>query len=110
MIEAIFQLASEIILIRVAGNSVGFANSTYGATFSTIEGLKLSKSGVIKEFPDLKDKENWKEEAIKRFRKKIASLPTERQKMNYIIEDLKKHGYKPKWEQVYGYRRRRLDG
>ena len=38
-------------------------------------------------------KYNWKEEAIRRFKEKIALFKTEKEKANYIIEDLKDYGY-----------------
>jgi hypothetical protein len=31
---------------------------------TTIDGLRLNKGGVIKEFPDLKDRKDWRTEAI----------------------------------------------
>ena len=105
MIELIFYFGTEIIFIRVNGNRVSFASSSNGAIEATIDGLKLSKAGVIKEFPDLKDREDWRTEAINRFKKKIHELSSEEAVSEYIINDFKKFGYTPKWKQRRGFRR-----
>jgi|SRR3990167_5275436 len=105
MIELIFYFGTDIILTRINGHHITFCNSLHGAFESTIEGLKLSHLGVIKEFPDLKDNPNWREEALKRFKKRISELNTEEAIAEYIIMDLKKFGYIPKWKQKKGFRR-----
>ena len=74
MIELMFKLAGDYILVRIMGNNVLFANTAYGAQMASIDGLKISKEGAVKEFPDLKDNEQWKEIAIKRFKDKIKTL------------------------------------
>ena len=108
MIELIFYFGTEIIMVRIEGHHITFSNSSFGAVQSTIEGLKLSKVGVIKEFPELKDREDWHREAIKRFKEKIASLETEEAIAEYITYDLKKFGYEPKFKQKKGFRREKL--
>lgn len=109
MIELIFYFGTDIIMIRIIGHRVTFVNSTFGAIESTIDGLKLSKSGVIKEYPELKDREDWKEEAIRRFKNKIFELNEEEAIAEYIIMDLKKYGYIPKWKQKQGFRRTKIE-
>ena len=69
-----------------------------------IEGIKLEKAGCIKEHPDLKENNNWKDETIKRFKQKIKDYETEKQRMKYIISDLTKHDYKPLYYQQQGHR------
>jgi len=103
MIGIIFEFANEFVDIRVDGNNVLFRNNP-NSGFVTIDNLKLNETGVIKEFPDLDGREDWKEEAIKRFKEKIASIETERDKIEYIKEDLKKYGYKPVAIQRQGFR------
>jgi hypothetical protein len=88
----------------VKGNSVSFGNTTYGGQMATIEGLKLSRSGVIKEFPDLEGNDNWKIEAVKRFKEKISSLKTEDEVCKYVISDLIKFGYVPFRKKKQGFR------
>ena len=105
MIEVLFYFGTEIIMVRIRGNHVTFVNSAMGAVESTIDGLKLSRAGVIKEFPDLKDSPDWNTEAIIRFKNKIKEMKTEEEIVDYIIEDLRKFGYIPKFKQKAGFRR-----
>jgi hypothetical protein len=76
--------------------------------FATIDNLKLDRAGVIKEFPDLKDNESWNLIAKKRFKDKINSFNTEMEKADYIINDLKKFGYKVLYRQRNGFRVEKL--
>ena len=105
MIEVIFYFGTEIVMVRINGNRVSFCSSSNGAVEATIDGIKLSKAGVIKEFPDLKDRDDWKGEAISRFKEKIYAFTSEEAVAEYIIEDLKKFGYVPKFKQKQGFRR-----
>jgi hypothetical protein len=66
--------------------------------------LKFSKAGILKEYPDLKDNEQWQQIAIERFRDKIKQMDTEKTIMDYVIEDLKKHGYTPLKKMEMGHR------
>lgn len=100
-----FQFGNEYIIVNVNGNDLKFANTMFGALGASIEGLKLSKQGTLKEFPDLKDREDWRQEAIKRFKEKIANIEEEPKKVDYIIGDLRKYGYKPLFRQKNGFRR-----
>lgn len=104
MIEVIFTFAGEHVLVIVDGNNIQFAHSNQPGVKAPIEGLQLSKKGVLREFPDLEGRDDWREEAIFRFRNQIKSLKTEDEKVNYIISDLKKHGYIPKFKQKKGFR------
>jgi hypothetical protein len=109
MIEVIFYFGTDIVMVRIREHNITFVNSAMGAVESTIEGLKLSKSGAIKEYPDLKDRDDWKEESIKRFKAKIFELNDEEAIAEYIIMDLKKYGYVPKWKQKQGFRRVKIE-
>lgn len=104
MIVVVFQFVNQIIEVRINGNNILFRTGEFGGAFVPIDGLKLDKNGVIKEHPDLKDKDNWREEAIKRFKGHIKNMETEIQKANYIISELKKVGYKPVALQRAGHR------
>ena len=104
MIIILFRFANEKILVTIKGNIVTFANTMYGAKECEIDGLQLNRQGVIKEHPDLKDNPNWKNEAIKRFKDKINSFSNENQIAEYIINDLKGHGYIPEKIQKGGFR------
>ena len=104
MIGLIFQLGPEIVEVRVDNNNILFRNNDSNGMFTTIEGLKLNKVGVIREFPDLKDNNDWQNIARERFKEKIKTMNTEMERANYIIEDLKKYGYEPKYMQRQGHR------
>jgi len=103
VIGVIFQFGSEIVEVRVKDNNVFFRTSN-SQQFGDIDGIKLDKSGVIKEFPDLKDKEDWQKQARDRFKEKIKKMETEKEQIKYVIEDLSKYGYVAKYLQKSGYR------
>jgi len=105
MIEVIFYYGTEIVMVRVREGRVTFCSSSNGNYEADITGIRLSRGGVIKEFPDLKDSPVWKDEAIKRFKKRMEELSTEEAIAEYVIMDLKKFGYVPKWKQKQGFRR-----
>lgn len=104
MIEIIFYYGTDVILVRIEGKKVQFGNSIYGNKLATIDGLHLDKNGTIKEFPDLKDRKDWKQEAIKRFKNYINNLNNEEEISNYIIKELSIKGYTPKYKQLKGFR------
>lgn len=110
MIEILFSLGGEIILVKVDGTNVKFSNSSFGVVETDISGLKLSHEGVIKEFPDLKDDKDWQNKVVQRFKDHIKSLKTEKERANYIIDDLKKYGYTAKYKQRKGFRREVIKG
>jgi hypothetical protein len=107
MIGVIFKFGNEIIEVRVEGVNCFFRNSQY-MQFVPIEGLKLERKGVIKEFPDLENRDDWKTEAIKRFKERMEKLNSEDERMNYVINDLKKFGYIPLYQQKTGFRPKKL--
>ena len=104
MIELIFELGSEVILVVITGKDVKFGSSSYGAVMSDISGLKLDYTGVCREFPDLELADNWREEACERFKDKIRKMKTEDEISNYIIIELEKQGYRAKKKRRKGYR------
>jgi len=108
MIGVVFQFMGEVVEVRITNSNCIFRTSQFGGQFAPIEGLRLDKKGVIREFPDLIDKENWREEAIKRFKDKMKSYSTEDEQANYVINDLKKYGYMPQYLQKSGYRPKRI--
>ena len=108
MIDIIFNYFNDTILVRVEGNKVLFGNTAYGNKMSTIDGLKLSQSGVLKEFPDLKDNLEWRKIAIQRFKEKIEKMKSENEVTDYVIADLSKYGYVPRYKQRQGHRPERI--
>ncbi len=106
-IQSTFQKGSDRMMIRVIGDTVLFIDPQTN-TVSPIEGLNLNKQGVIKEHPDLKDDEEWKQKAIKRFVNKIKSFKTETEKTNWLIEEMKQMGYNPLFKQRNGFRAEKI--
>lgn len=102
MIQAQFRIGGDIIVAIVDGNNVMFGDAD--GQMTTIEGLKLSKGGVIKEFPDLENNDEWRKIVIERFKEKIKTFTSEIDKINYIKEDLIKFGYEPLFYQQAGHR------
>lgn len=105
MIELMLRLGNEIVLVRIQGNRVEFGNTAQGAMMSSIGGMRLSKVGVLKEFPDLEEDVDWRIKAVNRFIEKIRSFESEEAIASYIITDLKKFGYFPMYRQKAGMRR-----
>lgn len=107
MIQGTFRLGAEVISVIIEGNNMKFLDITTG-TLTTIEGLKLSRNGIIKEFPDLKDREDWRSEAIKRLKEYIKTFKTEKEKIYYVKDELQKQGYEPMLLQRAGFRPERF--
>ena len=103
MIGIVFQFGSEVIEVRIKNSTCYFRTSQF-QNYATIDGLKLDKLGVIKEFPDLKDNPDWRKISIERFKKKMKELKTEKEQAEYLISDLSKYGYVPKYLQREGHR------
>ena len=104
MIELIFFYGSEVILVRITGKKVEFGNSSYGNKLAIIDGLGLDKAGTLKEHPDLIDNPNWKNIAISRLKEHIEKLESEEKIADYVIKELSKKGYIPKYKQIKGFR------
>ncbi len=107
MIGIIFRFGTEVVEVRVRGSEVFFRTSQF-TNFADIDGLKLDKSGVIKEFPDLKDNPDWQKIARQRFKDSMKQMKTERERADYIENDLEQFGYIPLYEQRSGFRPRKL--
>lgn len=101
MILGTFKLASEIQEVIVRGTELLFHQQ---GLVTSVEGLKLSKKGVEKEFPDLMGKEDWRKEAINRLKEHIKNMKTEEERMNYVKEELIKQGYTALFWQKAGWR------
>ena len=102
-LDILFEYASEPVQVRVMGVNA-FFKTVSSMDWITIDSIKLDYAGVVREFPDLETRKDWKEEAIKRFKKKMTELKTEMERAKYIMEDLKKHGYIPRYTQKKGFR------
>lgn len=107
VVDIIFLFGGEHIFVRVQDCNV-FFRTQQSMVYATIDGLKLDKVGVIKEHPDLKDREDWKLEAINRFKIKMKELKTENERAKYVIKDLSNSNYIPQYLQVGGFRKVKL--
>jgi GTP1/Obg family GTP-binding protein len=103
LIQGTFQLGQDLIQVVVRGNELMFYDISTG-TITTIEGLKLDFSGVIKEFPDLKDEDEWRKKAIERLKTHMKKFDKEMDKLNYVKNELVKFGWKALYFQKAGFR------
>lgn len=118
MIIIYFTLIKEIFAVRVYGKDVGFQkvrSLNVSGTYYPIEKLKLSMDGILKEFPNLREKFDKIEDpkkaesevktiAIQRFKEHIKSMEDEIQISRYVVEELEKSNYKLKAYQKKGFR------
>ena len=103
MIGIVFNFGTDIVEVRIKDNNLFFRTSQF-QNFGDIDGIKLNKVGVLKEFPDLKDNEDWQNIARQRFKDKIKQMKTEREQADYVISDLQKYGYVWLYKQREGFR------
>lgn len=108
MIKCTFRLGGDLLDVVIDKNNLMFTDAS--GIITTIEGIRLSQSGVIKENPDLKDDKDWKLKGIKRFKEHMKKMVTEMQKVNYITKELKNHGYSPMHFQRAGHRPQKFNG
>jgi hypothetical protein len=103
MIKGTFTDASGCpVHVIIDGDNLFFCDSDN--RFTTIEGLKMDKSGTLKEFPDLIEDDEWKLKAIQRLKEHIKNFKTEMEKLNYVRLELEKSGYKSLFYQKAGFR------
>ena len=92
--ELIFEFAGDMVVIKIQGADVTFATSqTNFNQFVPIEAIRLTKEGILKEHPDLKDNPDMRNIAIKRFKEHIKNLGGENKIKDYVIEELENQGY-----------------
>ena len=106
-IKGTFLYVNEYVEVIVRGNELLFNNPSTN-TITTISGLRLNKAGVIKEFSDLEDDDEWKSKVIERLKEHLKKMKTEEQKLIYVKEELIKYGYKPLYKQRAGFRTHKL--
>ena len=111
MRDLIFKFGTEQVAIKVNFKQLQFCKLEGGFyKYAPIDGLRLSTSGIIKEFPDLKNKSDKaiRRIAIQRFKDHIKELNTEQEVEDYLKEDLKKHGYKLVFRKRPGFRKQKV--
>lgn len=102
-IKCVFKLGGDIIEVIYGNEGLIFYDVSSGVA-TTIEGLKLNRTGVIKEFPDLENDSEWRKKAIDRFKEKVKSFRTEEEVISYIQLELTKYGYQALYKQKAGHR------
>ena len=108
MINATFKLGGELVSVKVEGNNLAFFDIGTGQ-ITTLEGIRFSKAGVLKEFPDLEGDDNWKKKALDRLKEHMKKKETEWEKMLYIKEELNKFGYDALYYQRAGHRNKKFE-
>jgi len=108
MIGVIFKYGSEKVEVRIDKTNCYFRTGQFGGALVPIDSIKIDKAGSIKEHPDLKDRDDWKEETIKRFKEKLKGQKTEMERIKYVIDELSKIGYKPIYIQETGHRPQKI--
>lgn len=107
MYKGTFKLGGDVVEAIIKEGELLFFDVSSGL-ITTIQGLKFSKAGVLKEFPDLKNKKEWKLIAIDRLKEHMKKLKTEKAKLYYVKEELEKFGYEALYEQRIGFRPRKF--
>ena len=86
MIKLLMRFGGDVINIIIKGNNLLFTDS--GGVVTTIEGLRISRAGVLKEFPELENNEEWKKIAIKRLKELKSKQEKEFAKINEEIKSI----------------------
>ena len=107
MLKGTFRLGGENQEVVIRGNELLFFDVASGM-MTSVEGLRFSKGGSIKEFPDLKDDDDWKRKTIERLKQKMKEYKTEVAKMEYVKNELIKQGYEPLFYHRAGFRPRKF--
>jgi len=91
-----FRKGTDLVAIKVMNKQLFFTKWQGGLIkYSPIDNLRLNPAGIVREFPDLKGKpiEEIKRIALQRLKNHIKKKKTKREIMDYLVKDLKKHGY-----------------
>lgn len=103
MEQVTFSLGGDMLVVEVDGNNAVFMDGASGM-LTSIEGLRINRAGVLKEFPDLEHDDEWRKKAIDRLKLHISRIESEHGRIDYIISELVKHGYRPLFRQKNGWR------
>ncbi len=96
-----------MVSVVVKENELMFQDIGTGM-ITSINGIRFSKAGVLKEFPDLKNDPDWKTKAIDRLKEHMKKKQTEMEKMLYVKEELNKFGYEALFYQRAGHRQKKF--
>lgn len=105
MIKAKFKLGGDIVEVIIRNNELLFMDIGTGTIAPLTEKtMRLSKAGVLKEHPDLKDEIEWRKIALERLKTHMNKMKTEMQKITYVKDELIKFGYDCLHYQKAGFR------
>ena len=98
-----FEHLGEVVEIRFVNNSLIVRSSVYGTQFDYIYN-SFQEEMVKKQFPELESCIDWKMKAYNKLIDKINSFQLEFDKIQYLINELKPHGYVAKYVMRKGFR------
>lgn len=104
MIGIVLTRLDEVAMVVIEGHSLSFKSSLNAQATAPLDYIKLDYNGVVKEHPDLKDDDEWRQKAVARLKDKLKTMATENEIMIYVIEELKLFGWTPKYYQRQGMR------
>lgn len=102
MITGVFRIGGDVNRVIIDRDNLMFMDSN--GTITTIDGLRINKAGVLKEFPDLENNDDWKKTAINRLKEKIKQFNSEGEQIDYVKDELTKFGYLALYKQKAGHR------
>ena len=106
--EMVFQLANEVVAIKIIGTTIYFSNQMSSFQLVPIDAIRFDIAGIYKEFPDLKGKGlsvgELRREALIRFKLHCKELGSEIEIQKYIKKEFTDMGYKLKMEVRDGFR------
>jgi len=73
---------------------------------TTLDGIRFSPAAMVEEHPDLEGKpfNEMKDITLIRFREKLLKMNSEKEVVDYIVNDLAKYGYEFYLKQKEGHR------
>lgn len=112
MILISFTEDNQLGIIKIDGNHIQYGKIFQGnLMFMSVDKLKFKYNGIIKEFPDLKDKQEYEAQLIahERFKEKIIGMRNEDEVYEYVLSELKKFGCVPQYKQKKGFRKEKIN-
>lgn len=104
MIGIVMTRLDEVVMVVVEGHSLQFKSNLNMQAMAPLDYIKFDYNGVVKEHPDLKDDDQWRQKAIQRLKDKLKTMTSEKEIMKYVLEDLTKFGWVGKYYQQNGMR------
>lgn len=107
-----FTIGNQIGIMKINGNNIEYGKMFGGnMVFMPIEKLKFDYAGIIKEFPDLKDKPEQEAHTIahERFKDKVKNMNSESEVCEYVISEIRKFGGIPQYKQRAGFRKEKIE-